>query len=99
MTAVIAEVVIGLGGSPELASELSLAIAGIASAYLIGQSAVDARKRRRIRKAARYYLSHYPTRQYAVRYDIVAVLAPNGSKPQIKHITAAFSSSPDPEGL
>jgi len=44
VTAVIAEVVIGLGGSPELAGELSLAIAGIASAYLIGQSAVDARK-------------------------------------------------------
>ena len=44
VTAVIAEVVIGLGGSPELASEMSLAIAGIASAYLIGQSAVDARK-------------------------------------------------------
>ena len=44
VTAVIAEVVVGLGGSPELASELSLAIAGIASAYLIGQSAVDARK-------------------------------------------------------
>ena len=43
-TAGIAEVVGGLGGSPELASELSLAIAGIASAYLIGQSAVDARK-------------------------------------------------------
>ncbi|MDP6046399.1 MAG: YraN family protein [Phycisphaerae bacterium] len=67
--------------------------------YNTPESAVDARKRRRIRKAARYYLSHYPTRQYAVRYDIVAVLAPNGSKPQIKHITAAFSSSPDPEGL
>ena len=44
VTAVIAEVVVGLGGSPELASELSLAIAGIASAYVIGQSAVDARK-------------------------------------------------------
>ena len=44
VTAVIAEVVVGLGGSPELASELSLAIAGIASADLIGQSAVDARK-------------------------------------------------------
>ena len=44
VTAVIAEVVGGLGGSPELASELSLAIAGIASAYLIGQRAVDARK-------------------------------------------------------
>jgi len=43
VTAMVAEVIIGLGGSAELAQELSLAIAGIASAYLIGQSAVDAR--------------------------------------------------------
>ena len=44
VTAVIAEVILGLGGSVELAQELSLAIAGIASAYIVGQSAVDARK-------------------------------------------------------
>ncbi len=68
-------------------------------AYNTPESAVDARKRRLIRKAARYYLSHYPTRQYAVRYDIVAIVAPDGAKPQIKHITAAFSSNPDPEAL
>lgn len=43
VTAVIAEVVLGLGGSVELAQELSLAIAGIASSYVLGQSAVDAR--------------------------------------------------------
>jgi len=46
VTAVIAEVILGLGGSVELAQELSLAIAGIASAYLIGQSAVDARNQK-----------------------------------------------------
>jgi hypothetical protein len=46
VTAMIAEVVIGLGGSVELAQELSLAIAGIASAYLIGQSAVDAKSKK-----------------------------------------------------
>lgn len=44
ITAMIAEVILGLGGSVELAQELSLAIAGIASAYIVGQSAVDARK-------------------------------------------------------
>ena len=44
VTAMIAEVILGLGGSVELAQELSLAIAGIASAYIVGQSAVDARK-------------------------------------------------------
>ncbi|MDP6636166.1 MAG: YraN family protein [Phycisphaerae bacterium] len=68
-------------------------------AYNAPESAVDARKRRRIRKAARYYLSHYPTRQYAVRYDIVAIVAPRDAKPRIKHIEAAFSSTPDPDGL
>jgi hypothetical protein len=46
VTAVIAEVILGLGGSAELAQELSLAIAGIASAYLIGQSAVDAKSKK-----------------------------------------------------
>ena len=68
-------------------------------AYNAPESAVDARKRRRIRKAARYYLSHYPTDQYLVRYDIVAIVAPADAKPRIKHIEAAFSSTPDPEGL
>lgn len=46
ITAVVAEVILGLGGSVELAQELSLAIAGIASSYLIGQSAVDARNQK-----------------------------------------------------
>ena len=46
VTAMIAEVILGLGGSVELAQELSLAIAGIASAYLIGQSAVDAKSKK-----------------------------------------------------
>ena len=46
ITAMIAEVILCLGGSVELAQELSLAIAGIASAYLIGQSAVDVRNQK-----------------------------------------------------
>jgi putative endonuclease len=67
--------------------------------YNAPESAVDARKRRRIRKAARYYLSHHPSDQYAVRYDIVAIVAPRDAKPQIKHIAGAFSLNPDPDGL
>jgi putative endonuclease len=68
-------------------------------AYNTPESAVDGRKRRRICKTARYYLSHHPTDQYSVRYDIVAVVAPPGAKPQIKHIEGAFSSNHDPDGL
>ena len=67
--------------------------------YTAPESAVDARKRRRIRKAARYYLSHHPTDQYNVRYDIVAIVAPRRAKPQIRHIAAAFTSTPDPDSL
>jgi putative endonuclease len=68
-------------------------------AYNTPESSVDARKRRRIRKAARYYLSHYPTEQHAVRYDIVAIVAPPDAKARVKHIAAAFSSTPDPDGF
>ncbi|MDP6544822.1 MAG: YraN family protein [Phycisphaerae bacterium] len=67
--------------------------------YNAPESAVDARKRRRIRKAAGYYLSHHPSDQYGVRYDIVAIVAPPDAKPQIKHIVAAFTSNPNPEGF
>jgi len=67
--------------------------------YNTPESAVNASKRRRIRKAARYYLSHHPTNQYSIRYDIVAIVAPPDGKPQIKHITAAFSSNRDPESF
>ena len=68
-------------------------------AYTVPESAVDARKRRRIRKAARYYLSHYPSGGYGVRYDIVAIVAPLRAKPRIKHIAAAFTSNSNPDGL
>ncbi|MBL7222200.1 MAG: YraN family protein [Phycisphaerae bacterium] len=67
--------------------------------YNTPESAVNASKRRRIRKAARYYLSRHPTEQYSIRYDIVAIVSPPDAKPQIKHIAAAFTSNPDPEAL
>jgi hypothetical protein len=41
ITAMIAEVVIALGGDPEVAQQLSVTIAGIASAYLVGQGIAD----------------------------------------------------------
>jgi len=68
-------------------------------AYNTPESAVNAPKRRRIRKAARYYLSHHPTDGYGVRYDIVAIVAPEDAKPRIKHIAGAFTSNRDPEAL
>lgn len=52
--------------------------------------AVGTDKRARIQSAASYYLAHYPTAGYRTRYDVVAVVLPEGDKPQITHTPAAF---------
>jgi len=54
------------------------------------ESAVNAEKRRRIKKVAGYYLASRPTEGLNVRYDIVAVVVRKGEEPKIRHIPAAF---------
>ncbi len=54
------------------------------------QSAIDAHKRNQVAQAARYYLRHYPAKGYLTRYDVVAVIAPPGQKPTVRHIPNAF---------
>ncbi len=53
-------------------------------------SAIDAHKRKQVKKAARYYLRHYPAKGYLTRYDAVAVIIPPGQKPTARHIPNAF---------
>ena len=59
------------------------------------QAHVDAAKRRHLRSVARYYLAARDTRDFAVRFDIIAILAPHGAEPQINHIKNAFGFSGD----
>ncbi len=54
------------------------------------EAAVDARKRRQVRRVADYYLAHHPAASYAVRFDIVSVVCREGAKPRIRHIPDAF---------
>ena len=58
--------------------------------YAAPESAVNAEKRRHIRRAAHYYLAHRPTEDYNVRYDIVSIVVPSDGHMQIKHIVDAF---------
>ena len=58
--------------------------------YSAPESAVNADKQRRIRRAADYYLARHHAEDYNVRNDIVAVVIPKGGKPSIKHIPDAF---------
>jgi putative endonuclease len=53
-------------------------------------SAVDSDKRRRIRKAAAYYLAQRDSAGYTVRFDIVSVVLGATESPQVQHITDAF---------
>ena len=54
------------------------------------ESAVDAAKRRRLRKVAGYYLATHDAAEFDVRFDVVAVVARPGEKPQVRHIPDAF---------
>jgi putative endonuclease len=58
--------------------------------YTTPASAVDAEKRRRIRRVARHYLSRRPTEGYNVRYDIVAIVWPEDGQPRIDFHPNAF---------
>jgi putative endonuclease len=59
-------------------------------AYADPESAVDAEKRRRIKKAAAYYLSGREGNGYNVRFDVVSVVLPPGQPPRTKHVPEAF---------
>lgn len=50
-------------------------------------------KRHQITKAARAYLSRYGTPRPAARFDVIAILWPEGREPQIRHITHAFEAT------
>jgi putative endonuclease len=50
-------------------------------------------KRRQITKVARVYLSRYGVPQPAARFDVVAVVWPEGRDPQIRHTPNAFEAT------
>ncbi len=50
------------------------------------QSAVDAAKKRRLRRAARHYLSRHRAAGHPTRYDVIAIVLPPDAKPDIRHI-------------
>ena len=54
------------------------------------QAAVDADKRRRMRRVADYYLATHDAEDLNVRFDIVAVLLRDGQKPEVNYIPDAF---------
>jgi len=53
-------------------------------------AAVNARKRERYRKVARHYLYRRGRADLPVRFDVVAIIMPEGAKPTVRHIPDAF---------
>lgn len=58
--------------------------------YTEPQSAVNADKRRRMKRIADTYLITHHAEDYNLRFDIVAIVIRENEKPQIKYIPNAF---------
>ncbi|MEC3980308.1 YraN family protein [Amycolatopsis sp. H20-H5] len=58
--------------------------------YGLPAEAVTPEKRERIRRLAQQWLRDHEVGWCPVRYDVVAVLAPRGQNPSLKHIKGAF---------
>ena len=59
--------------------------------YGSGAEAVDATKRRRIRRLATLWLAEHQARPgVRLRFDVISVLWAPGAEPQLTHITGAF---------
>ena len=59
--------------------------------YTDPHAAVNAEKRRRLRRVAEYYLRARKAEDYNARFDVVSVLLKDGQEPKIEHIPEAFS--------
>ncbi len=59
-------------------------------AYTDPESAVNAQKRRRLRKIAEYYLTVKNAHDRPVRFDVVSVVLRPGQAPELHHIPDAF---------
>ena len=57
------------------------------------EAQVNGFKRHQITKAARYYLNRYGVPQPPARFDVVAVVWPDGQEPQIRHTPHAFEAT------
>ncbi len=58
--------------------------------YTDPESAVDARKRQKLRSVAKYYAGVRGAQDFNIRFDIVSIVMRPGQEPQIKHIIDAF---------
>ena len=58
--------------------------------YTYPESAVNADKKRRIRKAASYYVGTHDTGGFITRFDIVSIVADEGGEVRIRHLPDAF---------
>ncbi len=54
---------------------------------------VNASKQHQITKAGKFYLGRYGVPQPASRFDVIAVVWPDGREPQIRHTPHAFEAT------
>jgi putative endonuclease len=57
------------------------------------ETQVDEIKRHQITKAGKHYLSRYGIPQPPARFDVVAIIWPEGAAPVVRHTQSAFEAS------
>ena len=56
------------------------------------EESVDLRKQRRLTRLAVGYLKRHRLFEYPARFDVIAIVWPEGRKPEIRHVENAFSA-------
>lgn len=54
---------------------------------------INSVKQHQITKAAKFYLSRYGIPQPPARFDVIAIVWPQGREPQIRHVESAFEAT------
>jgi putative endonuclease len=54
------------------------------------ETAITPRKKTRMRRAARFFLSSYDTTDLPCRFDVIAIVASDTGNPEIRHYPGAF---------
>ena len=58
------------------------------------EEAVDEKKQQKIAMMAEAFIRRFQLRQQHFRFDVIAILWPSDTEPQIKHLIGAFEANP-----
>ena len=68
-------------------------VAAVKGGVVVAEEQVNSFKHHQLTKAGKFYLSRYGTPQPPARFDVIAIVWPQGREPQIRHTPNAFEAT------